>query len=229
MDQDVLGTPIRPTRLSRAASQHGRHMARYMLARRYAKGKRCLDIACGSGFGSAYLAEVAESVVGMDLDPEMIKFADRYYARQNVEFRQGDLHESIADGPFDLVTSFETLEHVRDSVRCLEVLAASLTSNGIAVISVPNGAKEQRRAGGKSYHQKQFTADEFEALLVQRFARVDLYSQFYHRGLRHYVRRLLGRRSHHASSYRFVYGLSDEAKTWLAICKHPRTTRPNDS
>ena len=43
------------------------HMARYAFAARLARGKRVLDAGCGAGYGSAELAQAADSVVGADV------------------------------------------------------------------------------------------------------------------------------------------------------------------
>ena len=43
------------------------HVHRYAFARRYAAGRRVLDVACGEGYGSAILAETAASVTGVRL------------------------------------------------------------------------------------------------------------------------------------------------------------------
>ena len=44
------------------------HVHRYAFARRYAAGRRVLDVACGEGYGSAMLARAAREVVGVDID-----------------------------------------------------------------------------------------------------------------------------------------------------------------
>ena len=44
------------------------HYHRYCFAARFAKNRRVLDIACGEGYGSAFLAKWASEVVGIDSD-----------------------------------------------------------------------------------------------------------------------------------------------------------------
>src|SRR5438067_52697 len=44
------------------------HVPRYAFAREMARGKRVLDFGCGTGYGTAMLGEVAESVLGIDID-----------------------------------------------------------------------------------------------------------------------------------------------------------------
>lgn len=222
MQRNELGTNIRPTDLATAMTRHGRHFARYLFAAPHATGKQVLDIACGGGYGSAYLASSARHVWGMELDDETLAQARRAFSASNLSFRRHDLHDPIGDaGPFDLIVCFETLEHVRDPRRCLDTLADCLAPGGMVIISVPNGDKEVRDRAEKPYHKRHFAAGQFIALLETRFSRMELFSQVYHRGLAHYWRRLTGDRSHPATAYRFQPGLSDSAKTWLAVARDP--------
>ena len=55
------------------------HWHRYVFARQLAKGKRVLDAACGEGYGSALLADVAASVVGADISDQAIAHARSRY------------------------------------------------------------------------------------------------------------------------------------------------------
>jgi 2-polyprenyl-3-methyl-5-hydroxy-6-metoxy-1,4-benzoquinol methylase len=182
-----------------------------------------VDAACGGGFGSAYLAEVAERVVGIELDDEMLAVARSSFPRANLEFRKHDLHEPLAiDEPLTLAVSFETLEHVRSPQQCLAVLAGALADDGVAVISVPNGQKELAAGDYKDYHERHFSADGFAQLLAGAFEQVEPRSQVYRKGLGHYVRKLTGRGGHHAAGYVFAPGFDEQAKTWLAICRRPR-------
>ena len=64
------------------------HMARYHFAVRLARGKRVLDAGCGAGYGSAELADVAESVTGIDIAAEAVEHARAHYALHNVVFEQ---------------------------------------------------------------------------------------------------------------------------------------------
>src|SRR5436305_1525474 len=73
---DVTGTgpvrtsgPVERVEIHPATPWWGEHRCRYRFALPYARGARVLDIACGTGFGAAMLAEAgARSVCGVDLD-----------------------------------------------------------------------------------------------------------------------------------------------------------------
>jgi len=81
------------------------HVARYALAARFAHGRRVLDLGCGAGYGTADLARVASSAVGVDLAPEAIEYAVRHFAP--VRFLQCSATTvPFPPASFDLVTAF---------------------------------------------------------------------------------------------------------------------------
>lgn len=223
MDDNVLGTKICPKDFDTAARQHGRFFARYRLAERHAAGKNVLDAACGSGFGAAWLARTAQSVLGVDLDDAMLAEAAHWtgpgQSLANLRFQKHDLEEPFAAGTqFDLIVSFETLEHVRDPGVVLANFAAHLAPGGLVIISIPNGTKELREGNWEPLHQVHFSSDDFRRLIAANFRLAECYSQVMHCGLRHYLRKICGGGRHHADDYRFVPGLDERAKTWVAMC-----------
>ncbi|MFQ5921686.1 MAG: class I SAM-dependent methyltransferase, partial [Anaerolineales bacterium] len=55
------------------------HIARYTLAASLSSGKCVLDVACGTGYGAAFLIESgARKVVGGDLSPAALSWASRF-------------------------------------------------------------------------------------------------------------------------------------------------------
>ena len=115
------------------------HLHRYYAARQLAKGRVVLDIASGEGYGSALIAEVAESVTGVDIDKEVVKHANNKYRRKNLEFRQGSCENiPIADAVIDLVISFETIEHHDQHNEMMQEIVRVLKPNGVLLISSPN-------------------------------------------------------------------------------------------
>jgi len=75
--------------------------------------------ACGEGYGTAALALVARTAVGIDLDPDSVRHASARYMAMNVGFRAGDCTQiPAADASFDLVVSFETIEHLSEQSGC---------------------------------------------------------------------------------------------------------------
>jgi SAM-dependent methyltransferase len=82
---------------------------RYCLARDLCLGLDVLDVASGEGYGSAILAGVARSVVGVDIDEGSVAHAREAYHLENLRFLQGSAIElPVENASVDAVVSFET-------------------------------------------------------------------------------------------------------------------------
>jgi ubiquinone biosynthesis O-methyltransferase len=159
---------------------HPDHMQRYEFAEPRVLGKRVLDIGCGFGYGSNELAATASRVVAIDVYDVAIDFARRTYRRDNLEYRCGDFLEvDLEPGSFDVIVSFEVIEHVRDqaafAARCAELLAP----DGVAILSTPNRLVMSPHGGVcDPTHIREFSPAEFRELLVEGgFAEIDQYGQ----------------------------------------------------
>jgi SAM-dependent methyltransferase len=136
-----------------------------------------LDAGCGVGYGAAFLAGHARRVVGVDRDEEAIAYARRRYARPNVEFRVGDLLDlDLPDDSFDVVCSFETIEHLPDPERYLAEMARVLRPGGTYLVSTPR-VDETTPAPDNPFHEVELSRGDFEALLRRFFSEVELYGQ----------------------------------------------------
>src|ERR1700730_7941807 len=64
------------------------HLSRYELARElFQPDWDCLDAACGSGYGAAFLAEKTRSVCGIDVNESAIEYARASYSKPNLTYR----------------------------------------------------------------------------------------------------------------------------------------------
>ncbi|ADH98035.1 class I SAM-dependent methyltransferase [Salisediminibacterium selenitireducens] len=146
------------------------HIARYDFAKPYVSG-RVLDIACGSGYGTARLAKgrnkALETIIGADVDPEIIEFAHKEYYHPKMSFivadgRAADLPDRL--GTFDTVISFETIEHVSDDRQFFHNLISLLKPGGTLVLSTPIG--RGRSIPSKSpFHYFELTEEEIRQLV----------------------------------------------------------------
>lgn len=154
------------------------HLHRYSFATKFAQGKRILDIACGEGYGSRLLSTVAESVVGVDISDLTLRHAKQNYQADNLEFIQGDCRDlPFADGEFDLVVSFETLEHVVEHRTVLRQFHRVLKDSGILVLSTPDkdfyGASEP----ANPFHLLELNETELKDLFSEFFPQIQMYQQ----------------------------------------------------
>lgn len=143
------------------------HLDRYRFACSYADGQRVLDIACGTGYGSALLLQAghAKSVVGVEISAEAVDYARRIYP--GPAFHVGSAAQiPLGDGSVDLVVSFETIEHVDDDEAFLVEAFRVLANDGLLVISAPNewGLETSR------FHVRDYTTDSLRETVSRHFA-----------------------------------------------------------
>ncbi len=151
------------------------HLVRYQFASRFVKDKKVLDVACGSGYGSRILALAgAEKVVGMDKNPEAVK-KSKSLELANLIYKEGDAEKIDAgNGEFDVVVSFETVEHLHNQESYALELSRVISDDGLVLVSTPN----KDVFGNKNpFHVKELAKVEFEALLKKFFPFVVCFEQ----------------------------------------------------
>lgn len=156
------------------------HFHRYLLAARYAAGKQVADVACGSGYGAALLAQRAAAVVGVDRHAPAIEAARLNYPMPGLRFELGDAQSMpLADACIDLLLSFETIEHLDEPARLVAEAKRVLRPGGMFMVSTPDRPAYAVSRGNQPnpWHLHEMDAAEFEALLRARFAHVAIYGQ----------------------------------------------------
>ncbi len=155
------------------------HMPRYALAKSLAKGKRVLDFGCGTGYGSALMAEVATHVTALDIDAPALAWARENHRAANIDFqRHADLGATLPAKSFDMVTCFEMIEHVDHATQKAAVasIARLLTDEGLLLISTPNHAVTALY-GANPYHIREMNEAEFNELLGPHFPHIQILRQ----------------------------------------------------
>jgi GT2 family glycosyltransferase/SAM-dependent methyltransferase/glycosyltransferase involved in cell wall biosynthesis len=164
-------------------SEQGRirleHFHRYALALALAKGKTVLDIACGEGYGTFLLAESADSVIGIDISEDAITHASSVYTKSNLKFLRGSATKiDLPAESFDLVVSFETIEHLFEQSQMLSEIRRVLRPDGILLISSPNRPIYSEESGEPNeFHVRELDFEELDKLLRAEFDAVNYLGQ----------------------------------------------------
>lgn len=119
---------------------NGRHEQLKAIVGRILEGRRdlrLLDVGCGAGVMAASLTTYGE-VAGIDLSTPAIELARQLVPK--ADFVAGRLEDGVLEGPFDVITLFDVLEHVPspELPGLLAQLDARLGAEGIVVASTPH-------------------------------------------------------------------------------------------
>lgn len=129
---------LNPPRLRYIREAIDQHWGSAEYERHPLTGKRAADIGCGAGLLAEPLARLGADVTGIDAAAENVEAAKAHAAQSglNIDYRAGGIE--VADGPYDLVTCMEVIEHVADPAGFAKGLADALAPGGLLILSTPN-------------------------------------------------------------------------------------------
>ncbi|QGM92734.1 methyltransferase domain-containing protein [Methylocystis rosea] len=156
------------------------HRHRYALCASFIDGKDVLDVACGEGYGADMLAQRARRVVGVDVDEATIREAAKKYGRnERLQFKVADcVSLPFETDSFDVVVSFETIEHIAEQEAFVKEASRVLRKGGVFIVSTPNRPIYSEESGLKNpFHVKELDEPEFMSLLGSVFKHVHLHGQ----------------------------------------------------
>lgn len=154
------------------------HLGRYIYAADYIKSrniKKVLDAACADGYGCIEMAQSEAEVFGIDYNSTLIEKANNTAAGaslNNLHFYNLDLNKDNLKWlkEVDLVTCFDTLEHLKDPQKFLENICSVLKRFGTLLLSVPKAKYEPVDENGSptnEFHIHRFEPDALEAMLFK--------------------------------------------------------------
>lgn len=142
------------------------------LFKKYKKEGRYLDIGCGNGEFMLAMHRHGFDAWGIEANPEAEKFADRGLTGRIL---YKDIKEcSFLPKSFDIITMFQSLEHIYDLAELFSEINRVLKDDGLLYICVPNSAFFEARLFGPYYYNLEvprhlyfFTKKSLEALLAK--------------------------------------------------------------
>ena len=153
----------------------------YVKAARLAAGKNVLDLGCNIGYGTSILAEQAGRAVGVDVSRRAVAAARKQFKRGNIAFKVlGSAHLPFPEDEFDLITSFQVIEHVIDTGRYLNDIKQVLRPGGMALFTTPNSLirLDPGMKPWNKFHVREYDPESFPALLGKYYSRVEIWGLF---------------------------------------------------
>ncbi|HMO33781.1 MAG TPA: class I SAM-dependent methyltransferase [Saprospiraceae bacterium] len=154
------------------------HLDRYHLACNYTKGKSVLDIACGCGYGSYLMAIKGEalSVDGVDIESEAIRYGNYRYEQKNIKRYHANALEYKPEKLYDVIVSFETVEHIVDFKSYIANLSRWLQNDGTLIISTPI-VIQTTSSVANPFHVIEWSFFDFQKLFSDQFNIDEVYLQ----------------------------------------------------
>lgn len=192
------GERVIPDRFSLGDRILQEHLARYRFAARkikeYLTQRRAaydglkyeipgvIDAPCGSGYGSALIAEQCGErqvhVLGIDIDIDTVLYAEARYGQVQgfCTFIQADLDGSspIYYSKSVATVCFEGIEHVDDQQLVAKRLCDWTEKNGLVIVSTP---RVHGPGAGSEYHTTELTLQEFRGLFEPHLREIEMFGQ----------------------------------------------------
>ena len=151
------------------------HRNAYDEAAKMAHNKTVLDLGCNTGYGTRVLGVQAKEVIGVDMSPQVIAEARRRFGANGIQIRLVDgICLPFEDQKFDLVVSFQVIEHITDYDIYLSETKRVLAPGGIVMFTTPNARirLDSDMKPWNRFHVREFGAYELAELLQTYFPRV---------------------------------------------------------
>ncbi|MCG3783342.1 class I SAM-dependent methyltransferase [Delftia acidovorans] len=144
------------------------------------KNKHVMDFGCGSGYGAAFIADQGANCLGVDISKTSIEYARKTYLQ--AKFESHDLTnenlQDIINQRFDLIVSFDVIEHVEKYWTFVSNIKKLLKPGGTAIIGCPNRlATFDFNTEWNEFHCQEFTPSQLKWLLGLYFDEAKIIGQ----------------------------------------------------
>lgn len=123
-------------------------------------GMVVLDIGCGVGVLSKYLADGGVKVTAIDIAPVLIDYAKKHANHKNITYMLGDITEAKFEQKFDLIVLSDVFEHIpREKVVFLsEIIKHNTHNDTLIYLNMPD--YNMQLFMSENYPNKQQVIDE---------------------------------------------------------------------
>ncbi len=154
----------------------------YDWCRRFlSKNSCCLDVGCGEGYGSKMLSPFVSKIIGIDINKKIIKRAYEKYGSKKCVFKSyNGKRLPFLKETFDVVISFQVIEHIIDDIAFISEIYRVLKQKGIFILTTPN---KLIRLPGKIkpwniFHVREYNYEDLNKIFKPVFREVRVYGVF---------------------------------------------------
>jgi ubiquinone/menaquinone biosynthesis C-methylase UbiE len=149
---------------------HQRLFKAYVVADDYIHGN-VLEVGCGEGRGVALIMEKASLFTAVDkIAPVIEDLQKKFPAGKFISMSLPPLH-GLPDNTYDLVISFQVIEHIQDDAFYLREIQRVLKPGGKALITTPNRSMSLSR---NPWHIREYLPTELSKLAATVFSGVEM-------------------------------------------------------
>ncbi len=159
------------------------HHLRFVFAKQFTANKVVIDCACGNGEGTAIFSVGSKATHGFDVSEEALKEANEKCKNPAADFKLASGTQlPVADGFAEVYVSLETIEHIDADEDFLKEVSRVLKQGGTFLCSTPNRTvtnpgKRLNDKPANIFHIREYTVEEFTALLLKYFSHVEMHGQ----------------------------------------------------
>ena len=156
------------------------HLATYNFARKYIQEKCVLDYGCGSGYGSALIANDCKQIICIDIASDAIAYAKDHYQAHNLSYETvkpaDEASLPFTGAIFDTVLSFQVIEHIGDVQPYLSEIHRVLKPGGVLVLSTPDrtGRLFPFQKPWNMWHIKEYSTKDLARTLKKYFSSIHI-------------------------------------------------------
>ncbi len=150
------------------------HAASYRFAEAYCRDKKVLDMGCGSGYGTRHICTVAQEAHGFDVAEDAIAYARERYQSANLHYHHAPLGSPLPfpDESFDVILSFQVIEHIKNDEAYLLEARRLLREGGILIVITPDRKNRLLPAQKpwNRWHVREYSQKSLNQLVSRHFS-----------------------------------------------------------
>lgn len=172
MSRKIYTTEVTSDTLPSDNPLHQRLLKAYVVAQLYLSGKeKVLEVGCGEGRGIDLLLPAVSHFMAVDkLKPAIDRLSNKYPQARFLTMNFPPF-TGMEDNLFDVVLSFQVIEHIRDDRFFLQEIHRVLKPGGVALLSTPNRKMSLSR---NPWHVREYLAGELQSLTSNFFNEVEV-------------------------------------------------------